>query len=821
VILSQKSVGVMVIKKFFKILLLFLFLQSKSAGLSISVTGASSSLQDATTATNLTIYAGHALPEQCKSKDNSSTCNSCTGLMITDTSSSVGSVTFPSPCNENSIYSSLVLSISVNSDKTDIGKLEVGASKTANYGDGIISVGTKPVVNGKSYSYSIDWGTLVSTLDSESSGGTGKFNITDCTSSCGGTRTFYFGPIKESAYVEKIAVTVNLSYVDYTPSDKKNVISRSFANICKPRTTGTFGSDVSSPGFCYFEMIPGDEKAYITNHINGWGSDAKDTDSTIKYSHLVMYHTEQDTSLSVIDNLKKISNASPRAMIKLTDKEADPLEEYKITDLENEKSYCFLPAMKDLTGNIQYFLDVQRYNSTSSELTTDQLKNFCAAPSEVIGVLGDKNCFIATATFGSALHPYLNILRQFRDQILLKYSFGKKFVKWYYKNGPQGAHWIEKNDFIKPFVKLLLIPLIGIAYALLNHFVILNIFILILLGMIIVFLKKQFIILNVTKKLSKYIFIFFVFSLFLFPIQLRAQGQDEFMEVPSSPTNLPTETPPDAPPNEPPYVKSEDQIQADLIETDKIKSAPIESPTTSSNPKDRFQIAHPNAAKGLYLIDQNTGKYYYKTDKNTKKNQTTSLRLGYIEPPQIESTTDASTFTFADMYGDSPVPYLILDYEWQPFASFRKMGFVLGMGLFTSSADGFYKNDEVQKVYGNAKESFTFIGLPISAGGLFRFEFAHRQWVVPFVNAGLSYFILGEIRDDGKKTHVVGTPGGYGGGGLMFNITAWDRDVSFTMDREYGINNMWLTAEYKYVKSFNEDLDISSSVINIGISVDY
>ncbi len=719
--------------------------------------------------------------------------------MITDTSSSVGSVTFPSPCNENSIYSSLVLSISVSSDKTDISKLEVGASKTANYGDGIISVGTKPVVNGKNYSFSIDWGTLISTLDSESSSGTGKFNITDCTSGCGGTRTFYFGPIKESAYVEKIAVTVNLSYVDYTASDKKNVISRSFANICAPRTTGTFGSDVSSTGFCYFEMIPGDEKAYITNHINGWGSDAKDTDSTIKFSHLVMYHTEQDTSLSLIDNLKKISNASARAMIKLTNKEDDPLEEYKITDLENEKSYCFLPAMKDLTGNIQYFLDVQRYNSTSSELTTDQLKNFCATPSEVIGVLGDKNCFIATATFGSPLHPYLNILRQFRDQILLKYSLGKKFVNWYYKNGPQGALWIEKNDFIKPLVKLLLIPLIGIAYALLNHFVTLNIFILILLSMLFIFHKKH----------SKHIFIFSLFSFFLFPIQLSAQVQDEFMEAL------------DSPPDEPPYIKSADQIEADQIEAEKVNSTRAENQTKSLNTTDRYQIAHPDAAKGLYLIDQNTGKYYYKTDKNTKKNQTTSLRLGYIEPPQIESTTNASTFTFADMYGDNPVPYLILDYEWQPFASFRKMGFVLGMGLFTSSADGFYKNDQVQEIYGNAKENFTFIGLPISAGGLFRFEFTHRQWVVPFVNAGLSYFVLAEIRDDGKKTHAVGTPGGYGGGGIMLNITAWDKDISFTMDREYGINNMWLTAEYKYVKSFNDDLDISSSVVNIGISVDY
>jgi hypothetical protein len=223
----------------------------------------------------------------------------------------------------------------------------------------------------------------------------------------------------------------------------------------------------------------------------------------------------------------------------------------------------------------------------------------------------------------------------------------------------------------------------------------------------------------------------------------------------------------------------------------------------------------------LYLIDQNTGRYYYKTEKISKKNQSTSIRVGMITAPNI--TTEASSgevYSFADIYGEDDLTYLILDYEWQPFKTFGKLGVVMGVGFFTASGNGRFSNPAV-KDGAPAKEGFTFIGLPISAGGIYRFEFSDKQWLAPFVAAGLSYYALGEIRDDGKPPKIVGTPAGYAGGGILFNITAWSRDIDFVMDREYGINNMWFAAEFRTVQSLSEDLDVSSDVFNFGISVDY
>ncbi|MCK6599934.1 MAG: hypothetical protein L6Q37_16335, partial [Bdellovibrionaceae bacterium] len=415
--------------------LVILFI-SKLQALSISVTGATAFVQDATTTTNLTINAGLAMPDNCESTDNINTCNSCTGKTLTS-----GGKTFPAPCNEASIYSNLVLTISVASDKTDINGLVVSASKSATYSDTKFSTAVPDTtVNGKSYSFSASWGTLISEITSSDSG-SGTFNITDCSTNCGGTRTFYFGPIKDSAYVEKIAVTINLSIINSSTSAELNSITRALTGACPLTVNGGLTTAYSSYGLCYYEIIPGDEKVYIADNIPGWGSSPKEPDTGLKLSSVVMFYAEQDEGVSALDTLKKIQNNSPKASLEITDSSTDPLGEYKISDLSNDKSYCFMSALKDITGNIQYFMDVQQINTLSPAVSDTDLESltfskFCAQPSEVIGVLGDKNCFIATATFGSSLHPYLNVLRKFRDTFLIQHSWGKKFIKWYYQNGP-------------------------------------------------------------------------------------------------------------------------------------------------------------------------------------------------------------------------------------------------------------------------------------------------------------------------------------------------------------------------------------------------
>lgn len=77
-------------------------------------------------------------------------------------------------------------------------------------------------------------------------------------------------------------------------------------------------------------------------------------------------------------------------------------------------------------------------------------------------------CFIATAAFGTSLARQVEILRQFRDRYLMTSFLGKKFVAWYYKNGPALADYIQDKPVLKAAVRMALYPLIGISFLLIS-----------------------------------------------------------------------------------------------------------------------------------------------------------------------------------------------------------------------------------------------------------------------------------------------------------------------------------------------------------------
>ena len=276
----------------------------------------------------------------------------------------------------------------------------------------------------------------------------------------------------------------------------------------------------------------------------------------------------------------------------------------------------------------------------------------------------------------------------------------------------------------------------------------------------------------------------------------------------------------DTRPNEPPYtnVEEADLTKPRVQQTQQDPAAEEIPVPTVSNPKEH-KIAHPNAAKGLYLIDRTTGKYYYKVDTVTKRESIMSLRVGTYETPQITATTSTGEIGFADVYGDESPVFLMYDYEWAPFKKMPNLNVQLGVGFFMVQGNGVLETStEGPK---EAKERYTMIALPLNLGLALRFQFSPKQWLVPYVAGGGTYFGLIETRDDGKDTAAVGSPAAYGAGGFLFNLSAFDKQAAFIFDREYGINNFWLTGEFRVYQSFSDDVDMSSNVINFGVTVDY
>ncbi len=74
-----------------------------------------------------------------------------------------------------------------------------------------------------------------------------------------------------------------------------------------------------------------------------------------------------------------------------------------------------------------------------------------------------RSCFIATAAFGTPLEGKIDALRSFRDAYLMNSSAGRAFVEAYYQHSPPVAQAIAERPWLQAFVRVLLLPLVGLA----------------------------------------------------------------------------------------------------------------------------------------------------------------------------------------------------------------------------------------------------------------------------------------------------------------------------------------------------------------------
>jgi hypothetical protein len=75
-------------------------------------------------------------------------------------------------------------------------------------------------------------------------------------------------------------------------------------------------------------------------------------------------------------------------------------------------------------------------------------------------------CFIATAAYGSPAAEQIDVLREFRDVVLLKSTMGSQFVALYYQLSPPIADFIPRSDLLRTTVRELLVdPIVWIVEA--------------------------------------------------------------------------------------------------------------------------------------------------------------------------------------------------------------------------------------------------------------------------------------------------------------------------------------------------------------------
>lgn len=408
----------------FKSLLVASFFASLNAHATMTLVGMSnwySKLTVSTDGVKPLVYAGSAYASGTCDLNGLTPCNSCQGNV---TGSKLAA------CNTQSVYPGLKIKISLSTTVTPI----------PNVSDARVYVGTSTgnvttatiTMNGSTLNVEFPWSDLCA--KAAPTGGAA------CTASFSTSLSIGFITSGNTSgeLSEKYDMQVVYSYIDAANSNTATY------QLCKDGEAAPTPPDASFPyGVCYMEAKRGDGKIYIDP--TRYAASYPTFKSPVTYGGIRVFYAPTTDYTS-------ITNASPSVDFDLVGTTAE-LGENRIQDLENGTQYCVILANKDITGNIFYF--------TPTNLSTVDEKKQCAIPDKVIGLLDDKNCFIATAAFGSEMAPKVKILRAFRDKFLLPYSWGQSFVRTYYKISPPIANYIAEHESLRTATRAALWPVIA------------------------------------------------------------------------------------------------------------------------------------------------------------------------------------------------------------------------------------------------------------------------------------------------------------------------------------------------------------------------
>lgn len=93
----------------------------------------------------------------------------------------------------------------------------------------------------------------------------------------------------------------------------------------------------------------------------------------------------------------------------------------------------------------------QNYNQNPPQTSSNSSSSSSAPQNSSNG-----GCYIATLVYGDYDHPKVKVLRHFRDNVLLKNNFGKKFVKFYYKYSPGWVQHLKSKKRINRCIRSIL-----------------------------------------------------------------------------------------------------------------------------------------------------------------------------------------------------------------------------------------------------------------------------------------------------------------------------------------------------------------------------
>jgi hypothetical protein len=153
---------------------------------------------------------------------------------------------------------------------------------------------------------------------------------------------------------------------------------------------------------------------------------------------LNMDYTVADLTPVQVRFARKISTDSAWYYTAWLSKGSDGSHAEMLTGLISQTTYKFKAQLK--------------YESTVIEGNTLQFTTGAPATPEFSG-----GCFIATAAYGTPTAEQIDVLREFRDVVLMESTAASQFVTLYYQLSPPVADVISRSSFLRTLVRELLV----------------------------------------------------------------------------------------------------------------------------------------------------------------------------------------------------------------------------------------------------------------------------------------------------------------------------------------------------------------------------
>lgn len=656
--------------------------------------------------------------------DTNKTCNSCT-----DTTSGSAEA-----CNQNRIYDTLRIKVSFQLNKalastTAYLQIETDTAGTfTNIGSATI-ISTGDGVASEVFSIETTWSTICATLGAPG-----------CVPSAALFKSRSIG----------IGVDGNVNGA-IDPDERKVITLKAhFLPTGGPDNTQPFctsKNNITSPtryGICNLAFQPGDEKAYIDTAVFA----GVDIFSSLDWDGIAIFPIAVANDGSADSTaFSTFKNGKVTPIIRTLETDGSIPNSLIEGSLKNYQRYCLVYGTKNKAQNIYRFV-------------TTGVTGGCITPSEVVGLLNDKHCFISTVAFGSDMAPEVAVFRKFRNEFLLDNYFGKKFVKYYYKYSPAIAGLISESEFLKAAARAFLYPFLGFSYIALRYGFLVALFTFVILFLLFAQISK---ILFQNKKL-------FMIFILLISFNLRADLQPEVKK-----------------------------------------------------------INHPGSSDGLVKIRKD-GSYVYDLNFGLK-HESNHLRFGHASAPDVSVTFETknaqgnpsgeTTLSFNDFYAGASNFLISYDYERYPWIDKGMLGFQLGFSFMYADGHGRLKATQTGQVPTESIEKFSFLTLPLNLGAVYRLQWKNQQMFAPYVAGGGTYVFLAEKREDRSSIYYTGDFGFYGAGGMLVNLSAFNRETAFELNSEYGISNLWLSLEFRLTEVNSAAFALKNRSFNGGISFDF